>query len=228
MSGSPCVLDPAATPEAIEARSFAVIDEEARERGNPFSGNSWKVARRLVHAAGDVALLDALWLPDQAIEAGIRAIERGATVFTDTKMVRAGIPLRRLRPFGCRVVCVLDAAGLGETAKQRNTTRTRAGVEAVGGRLGGAIVAVGNAPTALLALLALLRSGCPAPALIIGMPVGFVNAAEAKELLIREDVAPALTVRGRRGGSPLAAATVNALACLAAERSTSGSGSISK
>lgn len=213
-------LDSASTPETIEARSFAIIEAEAGEV-RPFSGRAWLVARRLVHTCGDLSLLDALHLPDAAIEAGLSALKNGCPVFTDTEMARSGIPMRRLEPFGVSVSCLLTAASSGSAiaalAAEKGVTRSRAGLEALGSRLGGAIVAIGNAPTALLALLDYLESGGPPPALVIGMPVGFVNAAESKELLIKRWQQPSLVLRGRRGGSPLAAATVNALACILAE-----------
>jgi precorrin-8X/cobalt-precorrin-8 methylmutase len=214
--GAPVFLETARTPEEIEARSFAII--EAEVGGNkPFAGRAWRIARRLVHASGDLSLLDSLFLPDAAIDAGLRALKEGAPVFTDTEMVRAGIPLRRLSPFGVSVSCLLSRPGLSEKARRLGVTLSRAGMEAAGPLLGGAIVAIGNAPTALLALLEYVDAGGVPPALVIGMPVGFVNAAESKELLVRRSDFPSLTVRGRRGGSPLAAATVNALACLAGE-----------
>ena len=204
-------LDPSVTPESIEARSFAIIDAEAGDP-KPFSGKAWSVARRLVHTAGDISLLKELWLPEEAVEAGVAALRRGAPVFTDTEMVRVGIPMRRLAPLGSSVSCFLAAP---EEAVRRGVTRARAGMENLGERLNGAVVAIGNAPTALLALLEALPH--VRPALVIGMPVGFVNAAESKELLLLRMDTPALSIRGRRGGSPLAAATVNALAALALE-----------
>jgi precorrin-8X/cobalt-precorrin-8 methylmutase len=209
-------LDAACSPQAIEARSFAIIDAEAGEN-KPFTGQAWQIARRLVHACGDLSLLDSLYLPERAIAAGLKALKEGAPLFTDTEMVRAGIPRRRMEPFGVPVVCLLSRPGLAEHSRRLGITRSRAGIEAAGPLLGGAIVAIGNAPTALLALLDYVDSGGKPPALVIGMPVGFVNAAESKELLIRRSDFPSLAVRGRRGGSPLAAATVNALACLAGE-----------
>ena len=214
--GDPFSLEAARSPEEIEARSFAIIEAEVGEN-KTFTGRAWRIARRLVHASGDLSLLDSLFLPDAAIDAGVRALKAGAPVFTDTEMVRAGVPLRRLRPFGVSVACLLSRPGLSEKARRLGITRSRAGMEAAGPLLSGAIVAIGNAPTALLALMEHVDAGGAPPALVIGMPVGFVNAAESKELLVRRSDFPSLAVRGRRGGSPLAAATVNALACLAGE-----------
>lgn len=210
------MLDPASTPAAIEARSFAIIEAEVGEP-RPFTGAAWAVARRLVHSAGDISLLDSLWLPDAALNAGIAALRAGAPVFTDTEMARAGMPGRRLDPLGVRVSCVLSRPGLAEAAARGGVTRARAGMEALGKALSGSVLAVGNAPTALLALLDMLDAGLAPPALVLAMPVGFVNAAESKELVIRRGLS-CLAVRGRRGGSPLAAAAVNALAELALAR----------
>lgn len=210
----PVRLDPASSPESIESRSFAIIDAETGPE-RPFAGRAWQVARRLIHTSGDIALLPCLHLPDAAVDAGVLALQNGSPVFTDTEMARAGMPLRRLSPLGVRVSCLLSQPGLAQAAAARKITRARAGIEALGKNLGGAVLAVGNAPTALLALLDYLDGGGPPPALVIGMPVGFVNAEEAKELLLRRTGIHCLVVRGRRGGSPLAAAAVNALACIA-------------
>lgn len=215
----PC-LDPASTPDTIEARSFAIIDAETGDP-KPFSGDAWHIARRLVHTSGDVSLLSSLYLPDTAITAGLKALVSGAPVFTDTEMAKAGMPLRRLTPFGVTVSCILAEPGVDETAAATGVTRSRAGIVSLGPRLSGSILAVGNAPTALLALMDCLDAGVNPPALVIAMPVGFVNAAESKEMLINRGNVPCLAVHGRRGGSPLAAATINALACLLAERGTS-------
>jgi precorrin-8X/cobalt-precorrin-8 methylmutase len=211
---APVLLRDAVSPAEIESLSFAIIDAEAGDP-KPFAGHAWQIARRLAHTSGDLSLLSSLHLPDAAIDAGLGALAAGKTVFTDTQMARHGIPLRRMRPLGVAVECFLAEGSLAEEAKKRGITRARAGMEALGKRLEGAIVAVGNAPTALLALLDMLdgsKREAPRPALVIGMPVGFVNAAEAKELLVRRGDVPCLAVLGRRGGSPLAAATVNALA----------------
>ncbi len=216
-------LQPAFTPDAIEARSFAIIDEEAGEP-KPFAGRAWEIARRLVHTCADFDILPHLHLPDAAIEAGVAALVRGCAIYTDTEMARAGMPLRRLDPLGCTVACLHALPGTAERARERGTTRARAAMELAGDRLGGAIVAVGNAPTALLALLDHLGAGGPPPALVVAMPVGFVNAAESKELFLEQAAAltqygpqglPCLALRGRKGGSPLAAATVNAMAEMA-------------
>lgn len=206
-------MEPFFTPLEIEQRSFAIIDEEAGEN-KPFVGNAWEIARRLVHTTGDFAILHDLILPDDAIQAGVDALQRGAPIYTDTEMVRMGIPLRRLKETGNTVQCILSLDGVAEEATRKNSTRSRAGMLLLGDKLDGAIVAVGNAPTALLALLERVEKEGIKPALVIGMPVGFVNAAESKDMLLQQTSLKSLVVKGRRGGSPLAATTVNALACM--------------
>ena len=201
-------------PEAIERESLRIIDEEVPEP-RPFAGDEWAVARRLVHTTADFELLRHLRFTPDAVPAGVAVLRRGGEIFTDTAMAAAGIPERRLTPLGCRVTCLLNLPGVAEAARERGITRSLAAVESAGARLHGAVVAIGNAPTALLGLLRLLEKDASLrPALVIGMPVGFVNALEAKELLLNYDI-PSISIEGRKGGSPLAAATVNALAELA-------------
>lgn len=211
----PVTLDPAATPEAIEARSFAIIDAELPEP-RPFAGPLWEVARRCIHALGDTAILPDLRLGELALERGVAALRTGRPVFTDTRMAAAGLPRRRMNRLGVEVVPLMGLDGVGEMARALGITRAAAGIRMIADRLAGAIVLIGNAPTALLALLEELEGRAPeaAPALIVGMPVGFVNAAQSKELLA-ESRWPHFTLLGRKGGSAAAAACVNALAELA-------------
>lgn len=206
-------LDPACTPQEIEARSFAIIDAEIPEP-RPFSGGLWEVARRCVHTLGDTEIVADLRLSRDGLAAGVAALRRGCTVYTDTRMAAAGLPLRRLTPLGVTVTPLMGLPGLEEISRRRDVTRSRAGIEMIADRLAGQIMVIGNAPTALLALLEALNQGAPAPALVVGMPVGFVNAAQSKELL-RQSPWPHFTLLGRKGGSAVAAACVNALAELA-------------
>lgn len=206
-------LDPACTPQEIEARSFAIIDAEIPEP-RPFSGGLWEVARRCVHTLGDTEIIAALRLSRDGLAAGVAALRRGCTVYTDTRMAAAGLPLRRLTPLGVTVTPLMGLPGLEEISRRRGVTRSRAGIDMIADRLAGQIMVIGNAPTALLALLEALNQGAPAPALVVGMPVGFVNAAQSKELL-RQSPWPHFTLLGRKGGSAVAAACVNALAELA-------------
>ena len=206
-------LDPACTPQEIEARSFAIIDAEIPEP-RPFSGGLWEVARRCVHTLGDTESVADLRLSRDGLAAGVAALRRGCTVYTDTRMAAAGLPLRRLTPLGVTVTPLMGLPGLEEISRRRGVTRSRAGIDMIADRLAGQIMVIGNAPTALLALLEALSQGAPAPALVVGMPVGFVNAAQSKELL-RQSPWPHFTLLGRKGGSAVAAACVNALAELA-------------
>jgi precorrin-8X/cobalt-precorrin-8 methylmutase len=146
-----------------------------------------------------------------AVLAGIAALESGAPILCDSKMVSNGVTRMRL-PRDNEVICTLDAPSVPALAASLGTTRTAAAMELWRDRLGGAVVAIGNAPTALFRLLELLDEGVPPPSCIIGMPVGFVGAAESKEALISDTRVPSLCVRGRKGGSAMTAATINALA----------------
>ena len=206
-------LDPACTPQEIEARSFAIIDAEIPEP-RPFSGGLWEVARRCVHTLGDTEIIADLRLSRDGLAAGVAALRRGCTVYTDTRMAAAGLPLRRLTPLGVTVTPLMGLPALEEISRRWGVTRSRAGIDMIADRLAGQIMVIGNAPTALLALLEALNQGAPAPALVVGMPVGFVNAAQSKELL-RQSPWPHFTLLGRKGGSAVAAACVNALAELA-------------
>lgn len=196
-------------PAAIHRRSFALVRAEADLALFPASLHP--LALRLAHAAGDVAILDDLAWSRGAAAAGRRALEQGATILADSAMVEAGISRRRL-PADNKIVCTLHDPGVPGLALVRQTTRSAAAVEFWRPHLRGAVVAIGNAPTALFRLLELLAQGAERPALVLGFPVGFVGAAEAKEALIGFGAGLAyVALRGRRGGSALAAAAVNAL-----------------
>ncbi len=201
-------------PEDIERRSFEIIEEELGPERR-FTGHAWEVARRMVHTCADYSILSDLYIPDESVEAGVAALLAGCRVFTDTEMARAGMPARRLKPLGVEAHCLLSLPGVAEHAAQHRQTLSKSGVEIAGPSLGGSIAAIGNAPTALLALIRHIKSGLPMPALVIAMPVGFVNAAESKALLMQYPEIPSITLCGRRGGSPLVAAVVNALAEIA-------------
>jgi precorrin-8X/cobalt-precorrin-8 methylmutase len=193
----------------IYRRSFTIIRAEADLAR--FSPEEEKVAVRLIHACGLVeAAADIVFAPG-AVAAARAALVAGAPIFCDSKMVANGVTRARL-PRDNKVICTLDDASVPGLAAKLETTRTAAAMELWRQRLGGALVVVGNAPTALFRLLELLDDGAPAPAAVIGMPVGFVGAAESKEALMADGRVPYLVVRGRRGGSAMAAAAVNALA----------------
>ena len=194
---------------AIYEKSFATIRSEADL--SDLSDIEARVAVRMIHACGMVDLTgDILFSPGFG-EAGRRALDGGAPILCDAKMVASGITRPRL-PSDNEVVCTLGDDTVPELAQRLGTTRSAAALELWRDRLGGAVVAIGNAPTALFRLLELLDEGAPAPAAVIGVPVGFVGAAESKEALAARHDLPHLTVRGRRGGSAMATAAVNALA----------------
>jgi precorrin-8X/cobalt-precorrin-8 methylmutase len=193
---------------AIYRQSFAIIRREADLAR--FSGAEERVAVRIIHACGMVETAADLHFSQGAASAAIAALERGAPIFCDARMVSEGVTRARL-PVNNDVICTLGDPATPELAATLGTTRTAAAVELWLPRLGGSVVAIGNAPTALYRLLELISAGAPRPAAIIGMPVGFVGAAESKEALIESGLS-ALVMRGRKGGSAMAAAAVNALA----------------
>ncbi|MFO1126911.1 MAG: precorrin-8X methylmutase [Rhodospirillales bacterium] len=201
-------------PDEIYRRSFAIIREEADL--SRLAADLEAVAVRLIHAAGDTGIVTAMRWSDGAATAGRDALAGGAPILVDTEMVAAGI-IRRLLPADNAIRCTLNDSGILERAKLQRTTRSAAAVDAWLPWLGGAVVAIGNAPTALFRLLELIDAGAPHPAVILGFPVGFVGAAESKQALIRHPAGvPYIALEGRRGGSAFAAAAVNALAGLAA------------
>ncbi len=170
-----------------------------------------ELALRLVHASGDPSLAAHIRASGGAVAAGRTALGQGAVVLCDTEMVAHGV-IRAKLPTNNAVICKLNDESVPGRAQRYATTRSAAAVDLWGEALGGALVAIGNAPTALFRLLELLDGGAPRPALIIAMPVGFVGAAESKQALIDgEDGIPYIALAGRRGGSALAAAVVNAL-----------------
>jgi precorrin-8X/cobalt-precorrin-8 methylmutase len=195
-------------PKEIYRRSFAIIRAEADLGGLPPDLEA--VAVRLIHACGMPDIVQDLAFSSAAAARGRRALASGATILADTEMVAHGIIQSRL-PLANRVLCTLG--GDAERARAGATTRSAAAVELWPPHLDGAVVAIGNAPTALFRLLELIDEGAPRPAVVLGFPVGFVGAAESKEALAHHPAGiPFVTVRGRRGGSAMAAAAVNALA----------------
>lgn len=194
---------------AIYEKSFAIIRAEADLAR--FAADEEKVAVRMIHAAGMVELASDLVFTPGAVAAGRAALVAGAPILCDAQMVAHGVTRARL-PARNEVICTLTDPGVAALAEKLGTTRTAAALELWGDRLAGAVVAIGNAPTALFRLMEMIDLGAPKPAVIIGMPVGFVGAAESKEALLEAHTVSALVVRGRKGGSAMAAAAVNALA----------------
>ncbi|HSK38702.1 MAG TPA: precorrin-8X methylmutase [Arenibaculum sp.] len=196
-------------PAAIYRRSFAMIDAEAGLDRLPCGIAG--IARRLIHACGMVDIVGDLAFSDEVADAAHAALRAGAPVLTDARMVAAGVMARHL-PAGNDVLCMLQDPQTDAIARERGTTRSAAAVELWLPRLEGAVVAIGNAPTALFRLLELIDEGAPRPAALLAFPVGFVGAAESKDALAGNPRGvPYVTLRGRRGGSAMAAAAVNAV-----------------
>jgi|SRR3954468_9206647 precorrin-8X/cobalt-precorrin-8 methylmutase len=200
---------------SIEDGSFAIIDAEAG--AHAFRSSEWQVVRRVIHATADFDFTALMRFHPQAVAAGIAALCAGCPIIVDVKMITAGLNEERLAAYGCTVSSYISDEDVIASAKAANTTRA---VEAMRkahrlGTLDGAIVAIGNAPTALLETVRLVREENAKPALIIGVPVGFVSAAESKEAALALPC-PHIVTRGRKGGSPIAVAIIHALLLLSA------------
>jgi precorrin-8X/cobalt-precorrin-8 methylmutase len=195
---------------AIYERSFAIIRAESDL--SRFSDAEADVAVRMVHACGLVELAKDIVFAAQGVASGRNALLAGAAILCDSEMVSHGVTRQRL-PAGNAVICTLRDPEVPALAAKLGTTRSAAAMELWGDRLAGAVVAIGNAPTSLFRLLEMLDEGAPRPAAIVGIPVGFVGAAESKDALIANSRGvPFITVRGRPGGSAMAAAAINGLA----------------
>ena len=195
---------------AIYERSFAIIRSEANLAR--FSADEAAIVVRMIHACGLVEAASQFEFDPNFVAAARAALARGATIFCDAEMVAHGV-IRRFLPAKNEVICTLNDARVPALAERLGTTRSAAALDLWADQLDGALVAIGNAPTALFHLLEMLDAGGPRPAAIIGMPVGFVGAAESKDALARDARGIAfLIVRGRLGGSAMTAAAVNALA----------------
>lgn len=202
------------SPSDIESRSLAIIDAEVPEP-RPFQGEEWVIARRMIHTTADFELLSHIRFHPRAVAEGKAALLAGADIVTDTQMALAGMPARRLDPLGCTVRCLMNDSQVAKRAKSEGVTRAWAAVDEAMAHGGADIFVIGNAPTALVRLLDWIDQGARRPKLIVGMPVGFVNAVESKAMLMAQDAVPYITIDGRKGGSSLAASVVNALAILA-------------
>lgn len=196
----------------IYRRSFATIRTEAAAALGGLPADVAQVAVRMIHACGMTDLVEDLaWSPN-VVKNARAALQDGAPILCDAQMVAAGITRRRL-PADNQVICTLGEPGVPELAAELQTTRSAAAVELWRDHLAGSVVAIGNAPTTLFRLLDVLRDGAPRPAAILGIPVGFIGAAESKDALAANELGVEyLVVRGRRGGSAITAAAVNAIA----------------
>ena len=200
----PTILQPA----EIEKRSFAIITEELGSR--TFPDGVAEVVKRVIHTTADFDYADNLAFSPDAVERGKQALRQGATVVTDTNMALAGVSKTTLAKFGGKAVCFMADPDVAREAKERGVTRAAVSMERAAALDGPVLFAIGNAPTALIRLHELIEAGQVQPALVIGAPVGFVNVVESKELFVGSDT-PHIVARGRKGGSNVAAAIVNAL-----------------
>jgi len=201
-------------PKAIEAESYRTIERlVAGLAGDPAEQ---AVAMRIIHATGDPAYAELLAFAPNFVSASLAALRRGAKIFTDVEMVRSGINKALVEALGGEVICAISRPEVREAAQRQGRTRAMTAIDLLWPQMAQNLVVIGNAPTALFRLLELCRTGEGLPAAVIGTPVGFVGAAEAKAALEASSL-PYLTVRGTKGGSTVAVAAVNALLHLARE-----------
>ncbi len=193
----------------IESESFRIIDEEAGNHS--FTPDEWQVVRRVIHTTGDPDYAGQVRIHARAIASGVEALRSGAAIYTDTRMIQVGLSPWRLRWFGNRTETPVTDPDSQKWAEALGTTRSVAAFRRYGHRFDGGVIAVGNAPTALLETIRLVREEGIRPALVVGVPVGFVQAAESKDELLRVEDIPSITVLGRKGGSSVAVAILHAL-----------------
>ena len=206
-------------PADIERTSISIITRELDELGLTPPPETAAVVKRVIHTTADFDYAKNLRFTPGAVQAAVRALQRGAVIVTDTNMALAGISRPGLAKLGCEAVCYMADPAVAEAAKQAGTTRAVAAMHRAAREHPGAILAVGNAPTALLTIAEEIEAGLR-PALVIGVPVGFVNVVESKETLFavcEKHGVPAIAAMGRKGGSNVAAAICNALVYSAAE-----------
>lgn len=202
-------------PQEIEGLSFQMITEELGE--HPFSALEYPIVQRIIHASADFELGRSLVFHPGAIEAGIHAMLQGKPIIADVRMVEAGIAKERIQRYGGEVRVHIADTDVVDEAKALGTTRAIIATRKACAQAPGGIYVIGNAPTALLELIRLVKAGAAQPGLVIGMPVGFVSAAESKDELRKLDI-PFITNIGRKGGSTIVVAAVNALSLLAVRR----------
>ena len=197
-------------PKEIEKKSFEIIEEELKKRKIMLPKEQEAVTKRVIHTTADFEYAGTLTFSDHAVETASELIRQGADIVTDTNMALAGINQRRLARFGGKVRCFMAEEEVARLAKERQVTRASVSMEFVSKLKKPVIIAVGNAPTALLRLYEMIQTAEYIPAFIIGVPVGFVNVEAAKELILQTRV-PYIINRGRKGGSNVAAAICNAI-----------------
>ncbi len=198
-------------PADIEKRSFEIIGQELEEMGIVLPEKEASITMRCIHTSADFDYAKNLVFSDGAIDRAREAIRNGASILTDTNMARSGINKKRLESFGGQVYCFMADEDVAQRAKENGTTRAVASMEKACELKEPLIIAIGNAPTALIHLYELVEAGRILPELIIGAPVGFVNVEPAKELILSQNKVPTIVARGRKGGSNIAACICNAL-----------------
>lgn len=196
-------------PMDIENKSMEIIAPHLA--GLNLNEAETKVYSRMIHASGDVDYAKVIRLHPKAIEATQEALKRGENIYTDVEMVRTGINKKAFGRYGGKIECRVADPEIAEMAKRERITRSMAAMRTFGKALEGSIVAIGNAPTALFEVLRLAEEEKILPAVVIGIPVGFVGAADSKKLLAENTLVPYVTVEGTKGGSPIAASVVNAI-----------------
>lgn len=197
-------------PEEIERRSMAIIDAELAEAGIVLDATNRHVVKRAIHASADLDYANTLRFTQGAVGAGIATLRAGATIVTDTQMALSGISKPALKTLGCAVRCFIADSDVASRARAEGVTRSAVSMEMAAALPGPLIFAIGNAPTALLRLREMVDAHRVQPALVIGVPVGFVNVVESKALIFESGM-PCIVALGRKGGSNIAAAIVNAL-----------------
>ncbi len=204
-------------PLEIERESFRIIEEEFAEqtglKQEDFDPSRFAVIQRVIHATGDFSFAHLIRFHPEAVEAGLAAVRSGKNILTDVNMAAAGISRSFLEPYGGSVICKVADPEIEDIAKKQGRTRSQTAIE-VGMQENVGIVAIGNAPTALITVMILIEEGRIKPDLVIGVPVGFVNASESKEILAEKDY-PYIYCDGRKGGTPVSVAIINALLRLA-------------
>ena len=195
-------------PGEIEKRSFEIITRELGDR--ILDEEKAPLIKRVIHTSADFEYADTLCFSDDVIAKALNAIKSGASIVTDTQMGRAGINKRSLAKYGGQVYCFMSDEDVAAEAKKNGTTRAVASIDKAAAMDQPLIFAIGNAPTALIRIYELVKEGKLSPALVIGVPVGFVNVVQSKELIMKTEV-PYIVARGRKGGSNVAAAICNAL-----------------
>ena len=198
-------------PMDIESRSFEIITEELKEMGIELPKDQAPITKRCIHTSADFDYAKNLMFSEHAIERAREAIKEGASIVTDTQMARSGINKKKLNNFGGQVYCFMSDEDVAARAKINGTTRAVASMEKACELEEKLIIAIGNAPTALIHLYELIKAGKIKPELVIGVPVGFVNVVPAKELIMTQEEVPYIVARGRKGGSNIAACICNAL-----------------